>query len=181
MTAVESPESRVSLVTDEIRGLIGKWGRTDVGCDPVERGAVRRYAQAIMDDDPAYMEEVRPGGPVAPPLFPMNMFRRPFGAPDKLVERADDPDFDGLTADVAQGLPDLPLPAMVMLNGGTRVEFFRYACHGETVSARSRYLDIREKPSKSGPMVVIVIQTEYRGVGDDLLMVVEKTLLRRQA
>jgi hypothetical protein len=171
----------MSLVGENIRSLVGKWGRRDLSCDPVERGAVRRYAQAIMDDDPAFMEPIRGGSPVAPPLFPMNMFRRPFGTPDMLSERAEDPDFDGLTADVAQGLPDLPLPPMVMLNGGTQVEFYRYARHGETVSARSRYLDISEKQAKAGPMIAIVIQTEYRGDAEELLMIVEKTLLRRPA
>ena len=28
-----------------------------LACDPVERGAVRRYAQAIMDPDPIYMQD----------------------------------------------------------------------------------------------------------------------------
>lgn len=171
------------FVTAEMKALVGHWGCTKTSPEPVERGSVRRYAQAIMDEDPAYMDAVlgRADVALAPPLFPMNMFRRPFGARDLLTERANDPDFDGLTADVALGLPELDLPVMVLLNGGTSIEFVRYARHEESVQARSRYLEISEKQARSGPMVVVVVETEYRGANEELLMVVQKTLLRRPA
>jgi len=174
----------VSLLNDATRALIGAEGVVETACDPVERGAVRRYAQAIMDPDPAYASDeagARYGGAVAPPLFPMNMFRRPFGTPDPIQDNAENPDFDGIAGNVAQGLPPLPLPPMVLLNGGTEVEFFRYARHGEHVTAQSRYLDITEKTGKQGPFIVVLIETLYRGEKGDLLLRVVKTLLRRPA
>lgn len=184
----QGPQHQIQLnplmryVTDAMTRMVGTWGRTVASPDPVERGAVRRYAQAIMDADPAYMEpDDRFGVPVAPPLYPMNMFRAPFGASDVLTKRASDADFDGLTADIALGLDPLPLPLMVLLNGGTRVALHRYARHGETVRARSRYLEITEKASKTGPLVVVVVETEYSGAHGEVLLVVEKTLLRRTA
>jgi uncharacterized protein len=42
-------------LTEEIRKYIGMETDLQFACDPVERGAVRRYAQAIMDPDPIYM------------------------------------------------------------------------------------------------------------------------------
>ena len=75
------------LVTDEVRSYIGVSSEADFACDAVETGAVRRFAQAIMDEDPAYLGETndanrRFGGPVAPPLFANHMVRRPLGTPD---------------------------------------------------------------------------------------------------
>ncbi len=135
----------MTLLTDEIRSFIGAESQTVAACDKVEPGAVRRYAQAIMDDDPDYAagaEAARYGGPVAPPLYPSFMFRRPYGTPDALTLRAEDPDFDGLVAAASDGLPELPLPGLALLNGGSEIEFFRYARHGESVVQRSRYADI---------------------------------------
>ena len=174
----------MTLLNEATRALIGVQGVLEVACDPVESGAVRRFAQATMDEDPAYASAeagARYGGAVAPPLFPMCMFRRPFGAPDPIQANADNPDFDGIAGTIAQGLPPLPLPPMVLLNGGTEVEFFRYARHGERITGQSRYLDIVEKIGKQGPFIVVLIETIYRGMEGDPVLRVVKTLLRRPA
>src|ERR1035437_9239821 len=123
-------------------------------------GAAHRHAQAVMDEDPIFWEDcpnnARFGGPVAPPLYPTHMFRRPFGAPDPLQARAHDPDFDGLDSGVSGGLPDLePIKHLALLNGGSEIDFFRYARHGEAVKLRSRYADIVEKETSKGPMLFV--------------------------
>lgn len=174
----------MALLNEEVRRFIGLTSEWETACEPVERGAVRRYAQAIMDDDPIYHSEAateasRYRGPVAPPLFPTGMFRRPFATPDPLSESAQDPDFDGIVGSTAQGLPELPLKGLALLNGGSEVEFFRYARHGETVRARARYADIRERESAKGAMIFVIIETEYRTGRDELLMRVKKTIIRR--
>jgi len=175
----------VSLLTSEVEKLIGAESGVEVACDAVERGAVRCYVQAYMDEDPIFHSEetargLRWGASVAPPLFPMNMFRRPFGTPDPFAERAADPDFDGIVGSTAPGLPPLPLPKGIgLLNAGTEVEVFRYARHGESVTAKSRYHSITEKLSSKGPMLLVVIETEYRSGGGDLLLRVRKTQIRR--
>ncbi len=174
----------MALLTEGLKKYIGMQSETEVACDPVERGAVRRYAQAIMDEDPIFAEgcanNERFGGPVAPPLFPTHMFRRAFGISDPIQLRARDPEFDGLGATSAQGLPELvPIKHLALLNGGSEIEFFRYARHGETVRLRSRYADIVEKETSKGPMLFVTIETEYRNGEDELLMKVRRTLIRR--
>ena len=175
----------VGLLTSEIKNLIGAESGIEVACEPVERGAVRRYVQAYMDDDPIFHSEevthrLRFEAPVAPPLFPMNMFRRPFGTPDPFAEHAHNPDFDGIVGSTAQGLPPLPLPKGIgLLNAGTEVEVLRYARHGEVVTAKSRYHSITEKESSKGPMLLVVIETEYRTDRGELLLRVKKTQIRR--
>jgi acyl dehydratase len=174
----------MALLTEALKKYVGMQSETETACDTVERGAVRRYAQAIQDEDPIFSEacanNARFGGPVAPPLFPTHMFRRAFGSPDPLQLRARDPDFDGLSATSAQGLPELePIKHLALLNGGSEIEFFRYARHGESVKLRSRYADIVEKETSKGPMLFVTIETEYRNGGDELLMTVRRTLIRR--
>ena len=172
-----------SILTDEIRGFIGRQSGVVAACDAVEPGAVRRYAQAIMADrDPDYAPDASParyGGPVAPPLYPAFMVRRPFGTPDVLTERAEDPDFDGLVSAASDGLPELPLPGRALLNGGSEIELFRYARHGERITQQSRYADIYERASKSGPMLLVVVETEYRTGEGELLLRNRKTIIRR--
>jgi len=170
------------IVDDEARRLIGVWSEPVPACDPVEQGAVRRFAQAIMDDDPSYAAggpaQARFGGPVAPPLFPNYMLRRPLGTPDLLQERAHDAGFDGVVP--APGLPPIAaLAHLPVLNAGSEFEFYRWALHGEAVSVRQRYADIYEKPSAKGMAVYVVIESEIHTADGELLLRARRTLLRR--
>jgi hypothetical protein len=170
------------LLTAEIEALIGKESDEVAACDVVERGAVRRFAQASLDSDPIYYAAAAADNPyrvpVAPPLFPMTMFRDDFGTPDVLVERAADPDFDGIVGATVQGLPPIPAKGLALLNGGTEVELFAYARHGDRVTAKSRYESIYEKSGKTGPMLFVIIATDYMAEGR-LLLRVRKTQIRR--
>jgi hypothetical protein len=168
-----------------LKQYIGIQSEWETACDMVEPGAVRRFAQAIMDDDPAYgpKAEARVGAPVAPALYPMLMFRRPLGAPDPLRINAANPDFDGLgqASSVTRGLPAIePLAGYAILNGGTEVELFRYARHGETIRMRSRYADITEKETSKGPIVLVVTESEFATPEGEVLLRARRTLIRRK-
>jgi len=171
------------LVTDEVRAYIGIASEAEFACDEVEAGAVRRFAQAIMDEDPAYAAETndanrRYGGPIAPPLFANHMLRRPLGSPDPIQANAGKPEFDGIVP--AANLPAIaPLAHLASLNGGSEFEFFRYPRHGERVSVRLSYEDISEKESSKGPMVLVVRQYEFRNDDGELLMRSRMTTIRR--
>lgn len=174
----------MGMITDEVRACIGVWSEMETACDPVEQGAVRRFAQAIMDDDPAYGPDAPPsgrhGGPVAPPLFPNHMLRRAFGTPDVIQQNAGNPDFDGVVP--ARGLPEIAaLAHLPVLNGGSEFEFFRYARWGESVTLRQRYADIHEKPAREGSLVFVVIESEIRTGSGEMLLRARRTLLRRAA
>lgn len=168
-----------------LKRYIGVQSEWETACDVVEAGAVRRFAQAIMDEDLGYgpEPEARYGGAVAPPLYPMLMFRRPLGTKDPVQANAGDPDFDGVghASTVTRGLPDIePLAGYALLNGGTEVEFFRYARHGETIRMRSRYADITEKESSKGPMVLVVTESEFATPAGEVLMRARRTIIRRK-
>lgn len=171
-------------LTPEIQKYIGMETELQLACDPVERGAVRRYAQAIMDVDPIYMQEEAVQGtryrkPVAPPLFPNAMLRLPFGERDLVQERAADPHFDGAVGSSTLGLPPLPLVNSPLLNGGSEVELYRFAEHGEWIRLKSRYLDIYEKETSKGVMLFVVIETDFLDEAGNLVMRFRKTQIRR--
>jgi hypothetical protein len=180
-------EIDMSELMDALRPYIGQRSGIEVACDSVETGAVRRYAQAIMDEDPIYGQacdhNARYGGPVAPPLLPTHLFRRPLGTEDPIQANAHNPDFDGFVAapTSANGLPELmPLRGYALLNGGSDIEFFRYARHGETVTVQSSYADIQEKQTSKGPIVLVMIESEYRSGSGELLMKTTRTAIRRK-
>jgi hypothetical protein len=173
-----------NYVTEEVKSLIGYQTDWVEACDPVEGGAVRRFFQAIMDDDPSYWQPAQAAGSkyralVAPPLYPLHAFRRPPGAADPLRRVSEDPDFDGVPRDYGLGLPALRIDLPRLLNGGNQVELYRLARHGDRLSARSRYVDIYQKEGKTGPLVFIQVETVYRNQdGDTILKALQTHVLR---
>ena len=141
----------MSAFSDSLKKYIGMKSETEIACDPVEQGAVRRYAQAIMYEDP-------------------------------IQANARNPDFDGIVAATSsQGLPNIePLNGYALLNGGSEIEFFRYALRGERVKLVSHYADIIEKETSKGPIVLVVTESEYRTGEGELLIRTRRTQIRRK-
>jgi hypothetical protein len=153
---------------------------------PLENDALRRFVQAIMDDDPAYYDpaaaaQALPGEIVAPPLYPLHAFRRPLGTPDPLQALIDDPDHDGIGAanSSSDGLPPIPSPFKRRLNGGNEIEFFRCLRVGERAVAKPRYKSVDLKQGRSGQMLIIVTEVRWETENGDLLMINRQTSIRR--
>ena len=171
-------------ITDAVTGLIGHQTDWVEACDEVERGAIRRFHQAVMDDDPVFWNDVEAKATryekvVAPPLFPLHAFRRPPGTPDPLNRVAGDPDFDGVTRDFGLGLPPVPISLPRLLNGGNQVEVYQLAHPGDRIRAKSKYVDIYQKEGKSGALVFILVETIYANQkGETLLKALQTHILR---
>ena len=153
---------------------------------PLDSETLRRFVQAIMDDDPAYFDTGAAkagvtGAVAAPPLYPVHAFRRTAGTPDPLDSVAADPNADGTAGNdgVSFGLPPIPSPYKRLLNGGNEIEFHRCLRLGERAVARARYADVRERRGKSGPMLLVVIETEFSTELGELLLVNRQTLIWR--
>jgi acyl dehydratase len=171
-------------LTDEIRAMIGLRTPRQKCCDVVEAGAVRRYAQAIMDIDPIYMDKhytakTRYATPVAPPLFPSAMLRLAFGEPDSIQARAHDPDFDGVVGSSSFGLPPLPLENSPIVNGGTEVEFRRYANHGEEVFLEAAYENIVERETSRGWALFVHYDCKFLDAKGELILRYKRVQIRR--
>jgi acyl dehydratase len=174
----------MGFVTAEHRALLGKPGIRQTAANPVSRESLRRLTQGAMELDPMLWDDeiaagTRYGRVVAAPLFPLHAFTRAAGTPDPLDKLAADPDWDGSDGGGIRGLAPLDLPLRRILNGGTRARFFRLARIGDAISTQSRYVQIEDREGRSGPMVVVSIETDYRNQDDELLMRVRSTFIWR--
>jgi acyl dehydratase len=172
----------VNYVTPEVRALIGAEAEM-TAWDAVERGAVRRFVQAIMDPDPVYWDdraagETRYGGVVAPPFYPLYNFRYPPTLPDPLQEACTDPHFHGGSFLPRFGLPDVPGPER-RLNGGNEIEFFALARPGDRLTAKSSIEDIFQKTGRSGPMVFVKMRIAISNQDGQVLLINRQTSIRR--
>lgn len=172
----------VNYVTPEVKALIGTEAEM-TAWDEVERGAIRRFVQAIMDPDPVYWDDdaaagTRFGGVIAPPLFPLYNFRFPPSAPDALEPALTDPLYHGGSFLPRFGLPDVPGPER-RLNGGNEIEFLAAARPGDRLHATSRIEDIFQKTGRSGPMVFVRMKIEIRNQKGELLLINRQTSIRR--
>ena len=111
----------------------------------IERGAIRRFAEAIGDPNPlwvdeAFAEKTRYRGVIAPPTFP---FTLPAGS------------------NVREGLP---IDLKKILHGEMEFQYFRPLRAGETIFSQAEIVDFYTKEGKSGVMNFLV--TETRGVDE---------------
>ena len=172
------------LLTDAVRAMIGVRGPQLVAPYPLNEDSLRRFTQALMITDPlhwdaAHARASRYGGLVAPPLWPSHAHVRPAGTPDPLDALGPDPDWDGLGAAGTGGLPPLPGPALRALNGGVEAELFALARVGDRVVSQSRYADISERSGRSGPMLLVRIETGHSTTAGTRLALVTSTLILR--
>ena len=169
-------------LTPEVLALIGT--EADMSAwDAVERGAIRRFVQAVMDPDPVFWDDeeaagTRYGGVVAPPLFPLYNFRFPPNQADQLDEAFADPSYHGGSFLPRFGLPDMHGPER-RLNGGNDIEFLALARPGDRLRAKSCIEDIFEKQGRSGTMVFVRMKITISNQDGQVLLVNRQTSIRR--
>ena len=154
------------MVPDSLKQYIGK-------VDPphlreVERGAIRRYADAVGDDNPLYYDEeyakkTKYGGIIAPPGF--------FGWAKKTISSS-------------EGLIGL-IGAMIeagdagILDGGMAYDFYLPVRVGDTLVGSPKVADIALKEGKT-KMMILRFETSYWNQNGDLVAKSYQTLIGRQ-
>jgi acyl dehydratase len=115
----------------------------------VEKGAIRKFAEAIGDEDPIYYDEQAAQAAgfntiVAPPTF-LCTFR-------------------------AQELPDLKIRfGRVRLNGGNEYEYYRPIYAGDTITLTATYADVTERTGRTGNMVFVFTDLTFRNQHGDVV------------
>lgn len=142
------------------RSLIGRESEPVV--HEVEKGAVRRFAEALGDPNPIYVDEAAAraaGYPslVAPPTFPV-----------------------ALTSN-ERFRHSLDLGTRSILHGEQQFEYTRPVVAGDRITVRSKVADVQERAGASGPMDVIVIEDEGRDEKGDLVFRTRAMLILRRA
>ncbi|MBI2911578.1 MAG: MaoC family dehydratase N-terminal domain-containing protein [Chloroflexi bacterium] len=162
-----------SLIPDAARAMVGQ--EMESVTDTIESGAIRRYAQAMGNPSPLYLDEeyargTRYGGVIAPPLFLGTLAAYPPGYPE--------PSEDGIGGRTAAEQVDLPLKRVIV--GGQEWEFFEPARPGDRITVTSRLVELRETVGRqSGPMIVNVKESTYTNQRGQVVAICRHTRLLR--
>ncbi len=141
------------------KSLIGR--ESEPVLQEVEKGAVRRLAEALGDPNPLYAEEEAAraaghAGLLAPPTFPAVL-----AVNDRFRHSLD-------------------LGTRSLLHSEQQFEYGRPIVAGDRIIVRNRVADVQEKSGPSGPMDVIVIEGEGRSPEGDLFFRSRETLVLRR-
>lgn len=138
---------------------VGKETGTYTG-EPVQARDIRRYALAIEDPNPIYVDpvEARRAGHrgVVAPLFYVTWAVGVPGAEKSTKELGE----DGLATFV--GIPEIPnVWQLGWVRGGEELEFFERVHENDEVTVRGKILEMKEKDGKSGKLVFVTSEFVY--------------------
>jgi len=127
--------SEASVITPELEALLN----VDLGPDvyEIEKGMLRKFAEAIEDPNPRWLREAPPTFPAA--LVPATLLHKLFNAPGPLKR---------------------------LLNGASELEYLRPIEAGDVISVTARLTRLRQMAGREGPslfMFTEVTCTNQRG------------------
>ena len=160
------------MLPEEIKKFIGTSGEAKTY--EVEKGAIRRFADAVDDTNPLYQDDAyarnsRYGSIIAPPGF--------FGWPLQL-ERG-----SALAVDIPNELSlafeQAGYPLSLTLDGGMEYEFFLPVRAGDILTGTTTVLNLRERTTGTGSIIISILETAYRNQSGDLVAKQQATFIRR--
>jgi acyl dehydratase len=144
------------ILTDKALAQIG--AQTEPRTFEIERGAIRRFAEAIGDSNPLFNNEAAArdsgfGGMIAPPTFCRSL---------------------------GNAVPEITLdfPEFRVLDGGSDWEYFKPIRPGDRITVVSKIADLRETAGRLGPMVFVVVEHSYTNQFKQLCVLQRSTIIR---
>jgi hypothetical protein len=119
-----------SVITEELNNLLNVDFVPEVY--EIERGMLRKFAEAIDDTNPRWLEEAPPTFTAA--LVPKALLHRLFNA-------------------------DTPLKRL--LNGASELEYLKPIKAGDVISVTARLTRLRQMPGAAGPTLFMFTETTY--------------------
>ncbi|MDO8567193.1 MAG: MaoC family dehydratase N-terminal domain-containing protein [Dehalococcoidales bacterium] len=158
------------MLPESVTGLVGKAG--DVIMLEVEKGAIKKFAHAIDDLNPLYLDEEygrnsKYGSMIAPPGF--------FGWPTKWTGGM--PVFPKIIETLNAALTEAGYPRL--LDGGVDYEFFIPVRPGDSIAMLPKVARIAERDTKGGKLVFSFIETSYTNQNGGLVARTRQTLINR--
>ena len=158
------------MTAEQVNKLIGKTG--DSVIMEVEKGAIRKYADAVEDHNPIYWDEEyarnsRYGSITAPPGF--------FGWPTKWTKSR--PTFTKIREEMVDTLAQAGYSRLV--DAGIEYDFFHPVRAGDTLTALPRIMSISERESKGGKLLLSIVETAYTNQNGELVAKARQTLIHR--
>lgn len=148
-----------TYVTPELKGMIGKVLGTSVG--EVEKGAIKKFAQAIDDSNPLWQDEGRAResryhGMIAPPTFVASL--DPGSSAKSILDN---------------------FPLQRRLNAGNEIEYFHPIRPGDTMTMTTTLADVYERAGKDGKMVFFIVEVTYRNQRGEVAARARNTTIAR--
>ena len=119
-----------AVISEELESLLNVEFGPDVY--EIEKGMVRKFANAIGDDNPAWNE-------LTPPTFPAAL------VPTSLIHRL----FNAKT------------PLQRLLNGSSKLEYLRPIKIGDTISVTAKLTRLRQVPGQEGPTLFMFTEITW--------------------
>jgi acyl dehydratase len=138
------------MPSKDMIGRVLSTGRATVSAEHVAA-----FARALGDPNPAYVDGV------APPTYPIAF----------------------MTQAMAGGMEtflELGLNFMTLVHGEQEFEYARPIRAGETLTLTGRIADVYEKTGSSGTLDFVVLETEARAAGGDVVFFSRNTLISRR-
>lgn len=139
------------VITEEMRRTLGSL--MNITITEIERGHVRRVAEATEDPNPLYRDEEfarrsEYGGIIAPPGLLITM-QMEGGTPS--------------------GFMPFEEPLKRALDGGGEWEFYKPVRPGDVITVSRKLVDLSEKRGKLGPMVFNTFEVTYMNQRDEVV------------
>jgi acyl dehydratase len=160
------------VIPEEIKKLIGTSGSAKFY--EVEKGAIRRFADAVGDYSPLYHDEEyarksKHGSMIAPPGF--------FGWP--LNQAGNNPLAVDIPPELESAFERSGYPLSLVLDGGMEYEFFLPVRAGDVLSAVTIVRNLRERSSETGSIIVAFLDTTYHNRDGELVATQQLVFIRR--
>lgn len=153
-------------VPDEIKAMIGT--TTEPAIMEVERGAIRRFADAIDDPNPLYRDvEYARNSKYGEIICPIGFFGWPLKG-------------GGLEQMMNTLMPVMMKAGLFrILDGGIEYEYFLPVRAGDILTSYGKIADIREREGKSGKMLFMILEQTYWNQNSDKVAIARSTIIAR--
>ncbi len=173
---------QVSLLTPEVKALIGQTSEVVEMYGEIDKETVRRFIHGIPDQDPRYWDEelAKPsyGATTVPPLTVLYTANRkpPWEEDDMdgIMNHDWFSDASGIMHRDEASLPDFRSVAHTTrhLHAGDEIELYQYPKLGDKVFYQIKYANIQEKMGSRGPFLLVTKETRYWNQDKALLCIV---------
>ena len=160
------------MIPEEIKKLIGTSGGPKLY--EVEKGAIRRFADAVGDGNPLYQNEEyartsKYGTIIAPPGF--------FGWPSDQARNS--PLAVDIPPELESAFTRSGYPLSLVLDGGMEYEFFMPVRAGDILQAVTTVRNLRERRNETGSIIVSFLDTIYHNQDGALVAKQQLMFVRR--
>jgi len=167
------------MLSEELKKYIGR--SDEVTVYEVEKGAIRKFADAVGETNPLYWDEEyarnsRYGSIIAPPGF-FGWPTSPGGGSFVFFGKTKEDEPPPLEKEIEDSLAEAGYSRV--LDGGIEYEFLLPVRAGDTLSASTTIKDITERKGRSGQLAFVIRETTYLNQDGALVARVRQTLIHR--